>query len=115
MRYIVVLGLAAMLPLLAQSPFYSEQQYQLGHSVFESLLNHLQAAESSAPPSLVATARAQVQDLSKNWEKAIYRHRQIDDVIDSLETITNRTVSVREQANLGADVSRLLDLRREYY
>lgn len=115
MRLIVILILAAMLPLLAQSPFYSEQQYQLGHSVLDDALTHLQAAQSSAAPNLVSTAQAQVRNLARNWENGVYDHRQIDDVIVSLETITDRTVSLRDQANLAADVSRLLDLRRVYY
>lgn len=115
MRVILaVLGLAA-LPLLAQSPFYSEQQYQLGHSLFDNISTDLRAAETSAPVALIDSAQTQVQNLERNWINGVYNHRQIDDTILSLETIVNRTASPSDRRNLGTDVSRLLDLRKEYY
>jgi len=115
MKLLTILALAAMMPLLAQSPFYSEQEYQFGHVIFGDALSHLQSAESSAPSNLVVSAQAEVRDLARNWENGVYGRSQIDNAIASLETITDRSVSLRDQANLGADVSHLLDLRRMYY
>ena len=115
MRLVATFTLAAVLPLLGQSPFYSQQEYQLGHSLFENILSDLQTVHASATASLIAMARAEVLSLAQNWTSGVYDHQQMDSTIRSLETISDRTVSLPDRVNLDADVSRLLDLRKAYY
>jgi hypothetical protein len=115
MKYLAVLAVASGLILSAQSPFYSEQEYQFAHSIFDNLSTDLKTAEAHTPPSAIAQARANVDVLVQNWDRGIYGPRQMDETISALETATDQSLSLTDRANLSDDVSRLLDLRRMYY
>jgi hypothetical protein len=120
MKFAYVFGLAAALLCFvergsAQSPFYSADQYQLGHSVFDKLLGDLQAAQASTPAPLNNLARAEVSTLAKGWDNAVYDSRQMDVTVEGLRTLINGCVSLRDQVTLDADLSRLLDIQKEYY
>jgi hypothetical protein len=126
MRNATILGLAAGLLLFSLhtraqsprgslSPFYSADEYQRAHSLFNKLQADLNAAQASTPANLLDQARTGVRALQNNWDNAVYDSRQIYDTIVALETAADGSALERDRANLGDDVSRLLDLRREYY
>ncbi len=126
MRNATVLGLAAGLLLFtlharaqsprgSLSPFYSADEYQRAHSLFNKLQADLNAAQSSTTSSLLDQARADVRVLQNNWDNATYDSRQMYDTIAALETAADGSPLERDRASLGDDVSRLLDLRQEYY
>jgi hypothetical protein len=120
MKFAYILGLAAALLFFvesgsAQSPFYSAEEYQLGHSVFDQLSADLQTAEASTSANLNREARARVSELEQSWDNGVYSSRQMDLAIEGLRTLIDNSVSLRDRANLGTGLSRLLDLRKEYY
>jgi len=105
----------AQQPAISRSTFYSADEYQRAHSIFDKLNADLSAAQANTPSALMAQARAGVAALENNWDGAVYDSRQMDETIAILETVVDRSPLLRDRANLGDDVSRLLDLRREYY
>ena len=120
MKSFYILGLATALLFFvesgsAQSPFYSADEYQLGHSVFDQLSADLQTAQASTPASMNGQARAEVGALVRNWDNGVYSSRQMAVAIEGVQTLINSSVSLRDRANLDTDLSRLLDLRKEYY
>jgi hypothetical protein len=102
-------------PSASSSPFYSADEYQRAHSLFDKLRTDLNTAQGGIPASLIGQARADVNALQNNWDSAVYDSRQIDDTIQVLETAVDQSPLPRDRANLGDDVSRLLDLRQQYY
>jgi len=128
MRNAIILGVAAgvlLFPLrgraqaLSVSPsraaFYSADEYQRAHSLFDKLRTDLKTAQGSTPTNLIDQARSHVNALENNWDNAVYDSRQMYDTILVLETAVDQSPLHRDRANLGDDVSRLLDLRQEYY
>src|SRR5579863_1217973 len=126
MKYVCILSLASLLVIcaaLAQaqslttsgSPFYSADEYQRAHSLFDKLHSDLQDAKSSAPEALITRADDQLDALENNWDNAVYSSSQMIATITDLEAVVNHSTSFIDRANLGGDVSRLLDLRQEYY
>jgi hypothetical protein len=120
MKCAYILGLAAALLFFvergsAQSPFYSADEYQLGHSVFDQLSADLQTAQASTSARQNSQARAEVGALERNWDNGVYSSRQMDLAIEGLRTLIDNSASLRDRANLDTDLSRLLDLRKEYY
>lgn len=123
MKYACVLCLASgLLTLEAQaqvttsgSPFYSPQQYQRAHSLFDKLHADLKVAEGSAPASVIQQARIDVDGLENNWDNGVYSSSQMDRTVSELEAVVHHSRMLSDRANLGDDVSQLLNLRREYY
>ena len=126
MKYICILSLASSLLVFAAgaqaqslatsgSPFYSADEYQRAHSLFDKLHTDLQDAETSAPQALVTRARDQLDALENNWDNAVYNSSQMIATITDLEAVVSHSTSFIDRANLGGDVSRLLDLRQQYY
>ena len=95
------------------SPFYSADEYQRAHSIFEKLNADLNTAQANSSPNLISQARALVNSLENNWSRAVYDSRQIDDSIAILGRVADQ--SPRDRTNISDDVSRLLDLRQQYY
>ena len=102
-------------PSVSPSPFYSADEYQRAHSLFDKLLTDLKTAQGSTPATLIDQARADVNALENNWDNARYDSRQMYDTILVLETAVAQSPLTIDRANLSDDVSRLLDLRQEYY
>lgn len=126
MRNATILGLAAGLllstlharaqsPRGSLSPFYSADEYQRAHSLFDKLQADLDAAQASAPTNLLDPARAALHALRNNWDNAIYDSRQMSGTILVLETAADASPLERDRASLSDDISRLLDLKQEYY
>ena len=132
MRNATVLGLAAIVllfpvcghaqpPAVSPSPsaspssFYSAEEFQRTHFLFDKLRTDLQTAQGSTPANLIDQARTAVNALQNNWDNAVYNSRQMYDTILVLETAVDGSPLHGDRANLGDDVSRLLDLQREYY
>jgi PHD/YefM family antitoxin component YafN of YafNO toxin-antitoxin module len=126
MRNAVILGLAAFVllipvrghaqpPAVSPSPFYSADEYQRAHSLFDKVRTDLGTAQGSTPTNLIDQARADVSVLQNNWDNAVYDSRQMYDTVLVLEAVVDHSPVLRDRANLGDDLSRLLDLRQEYY
>jgi len=132
MRNPTILGLAAIVllfpvcghaqppavspsPSVSPSPFYSAEEYQRAHFLFDKLRTDLKTSQGSTPANLIDQAGAAVNALERHWDNAVYDSRQMDDTILVLETAVDLSPLHRDRANLGDDVSRLLDLQQEYY
>lgn len=123
MKYACLLCLASGLLTLGAhaqvttsgSPFYSAQQYERAHSLFDKLHADLKVAEGSVPASLIQQARIDVDGLENNWDNGVYSSSQMDRTVGELEAVVHHSRMLSDQANLGDDVSQLLNLRREYY
>ena len=98
-----------------RNSFYSVDEYQRAHSLFDKLNADLGAAQASTPTALLDRARATLNALENNWDGAVYDSRQMDHAVSILETVVDQSPLLTDRASLGDDVSRLLDLRREYY
>jgi hypothetical protein len=105
----------AQTPAMSPSPFYSADEYQRAHSIFDKLSADLNAAQVSASANLISQARAVVNSLENNWDRGVYDSRQMDDSIAVLQRLAGQSPLLRDRNNIGADVSRLLDLRQQYY
>ncbi|HTS49163.1 MAG TPA: hypothetical protein VMH05_14530 [Bryobacteraceae bacterium] len=102
-------------PSASSSPFYSAEEYQRAHFLFDKLRTDLKTAQGSTSANLIDQASVAVNALQNNWDKAVYDSRQMYDTILVLETVVDQSPLHIDRANLGDDVSRLLDLRQEYY
>lgn len=132
MRNAIILGLAAIVlifpmrgraeapavspePAMSPSSFYSAEEFQRAHSLFDKLRTDLKTAQGSTPANLLDQARADLNALENNWDNAVYDSHQMSDTVLVLETAVDQSPLHIDRANLGDDVSRLLDLRQEYY
>jgi hypothetical protein len=122
----VILGLAPILfffsvcgiaqtPATAGRPFYSADEYQRAHFLFNKLRADLDTAQSSTPAEVINRARADLNVLQSDWDSAVYDSRQMEETVVTVERAVDQSPRLRDRANLGDDASRLLDLRREYY
>jgi hypothetical protein len=122
----VILGLAPILllvsvygtaqtPATAGRPFYSADEYQRAHFLFNKLRADLDTAQSSTPAEVINRARADLNVLQSDWDSALYDSRQMEETVVTVERAVDQSPRLRDRANLGDDASRLLDLRREYY
>lgn len=95
--------------------FHSQAEYDLAHSLFNKLHTDLNAAQTSTSPYLFDQARAELNALETNWDAGIYDSRQMDRAVTALEIVADRAPQLQNGANIASDISRLLDLRRQYY
>lgn len=105
-----------------ESPYYSQDQYQNTHSMFDKIRADLYAAQTNAYPNYLGdgarfdVARIELQRLETNWDDAHYDSRQMDNTVDAIQMILNdNRLMGHDRAVLSADLSRLLDFRSEYY
>lgn len=120
-------SLAAGAETLGTIPFYSHDEYQLTHSMFDKVRADLyQAQTNQAHTNAYAgnagdnfrfdTARAELNRLEQNWDRAEFDSSEIAATISTLETIENdNRLKPQDRDVLDADISRLLDFRTDYY
>ena len=103
-----------------RSPFYSQDQYQLAHSMFDKVTADLYQAQTDAGPlegsSRFIGANNQIRQLKQSWDKGQYLSRQMETTISAIQTVlTDNRLMPRDRDALSADLSHLLDFRTEYY
>ena len=126
MRAVAFVSLAALLLLFtvrgnAQVPavpgntFYSADEYQRTHFLFNKLAADLNAAQSNTPADLIDRALTALNALEQSWDRGVYESRQIHETVLAVEAAVDNSPRLKDRTDLGDDASRLLDLRREYY
>jgi hypothetical protein len=120
---LIVTGLASSLlavtPDVQQqigNPYYSVDQYQLAHSMFDHIRADLDRAGTNAYSPRVDTARLELERLAHNWDQARYHTREFDRTMAAVQMVVNDNgLTPKDRDELSADVSRLLEFRSEYY
>ncbi len=113
--------LASSLTLLATTPnasFYSQDEYRLAHSMFDTLQGDLASAQMHASGDIarIERTRADLDQLEQNWDRARFDSRQMATAILDLRTVADdRRFQRDDRAALSVDVSRLLDFQTDYY
>ena len=126
MRVVAFISLAALLllftmrgnaqvPAVSGSTFYSTDEYQRAHFLFNKLAVDLNAAQNSTPTEVIGRARTDLNALENSWDRGVYDSRQMHETVLAVEAAVDNTPRLRDRTDLGDDASRLLDLQREYY
>lgn len=122
---LLLIGLAASaqtVPEQIPSSYYSQDQYQLAHSMFAKAFADLHQAQVNGQPGnagdglRIDDARAKLRELEQNWDRGHFESRQMASAISAVQLVLqdNRLKSKDGDA-LYADVSSLLDFQTEYY
>jgi hypothetical protein len=103
-----------------RSPFYSQDQYQLAHSMFDKVTADLYQAQTDAGPlegsSRFVSANNQLRQLEQNWDQGHYFSREMESTIAAIQMIlTDKRLMPRDRDALSSDLSQLLDFKTEYY
>ncbi|HTA70356.1 MAG TPA: hypothetical protein VK776_18840 [Bryobacteraceae bacterium] len=100
-----------------RSTFYSEDQYQLTHSMFDKITADLSRAQTDTnSPARFDRANTQLRQLEQSWDKGQYISREMEGAISAIQTVLSvNHLMPRDRGALSADLSQLLDFRREYY
>lgn len=105
-----------------ENPYYSQDQYQNTHSMFDKIRADLYAAQTNAYPNYLGDrarfdiARSELQRLETNWDDARYDSGQMANTVAAIQMVLNdNRLMGHDKAALNADLSRLLDFRSEYY
>lgn len=122
---LLLLGVAANAQVTGQeiqNPYYSQDQYQNTHSMFDQIRADLYAAQTNAYPNYLGdgarfdVARNELQQLETNWDSAHYDGRQMENTVAAIQMVLNdNRLMGHDRDVLGADLARLLDFRSEYY
>jgi hypothetical protein len=96
--------------------FYSQDEYQLTHSMFDQINADLDQAQTDAGSSRFDMARSELNRLEQDWDQGRFESREIATAISALQTAANdNRLMPRQRDALDADISRLLDFRTAYY
>jgi len=104
------------------NPYYSTDEYQLAHSMFNKVRADLYRAQTNAYPNYLGDrsrfdiARNQLNGLEGNWDQGKYDVDEFQDTLSAVQMVLNDNhLMPHDRDVLSADVSRLLDFRTEYY
>ncbi len=110
------------MPQRIQNPFYSQDEYQNTHSMFDKIRNDLYRAQTNAYPNFLGDSprfdivHNQLRTLENNWDKGVYDSRELDNTISAVQMVLNNNrLMGHDRDVLSADLSRLLEFRTEYY
>ena len=113
---------AETIPQQIQNPFYSQDEYQNTHSMFDKIRNDLYRAQTNAYPSFLGDsprfdiAHSQLRTLESNWDKGVYDSHELENTISAVQMVLNdNRLMGHDRDVLSADLSRLLEFRTEYY
>jgi hypothetical protein len=113
---------AQTIPEQTRNPFYSQDEYQNTHSMFDNIRNDLYRAQTNAYPSFLGDtprfdiAHNQLRTLESNWDKGVYDSHELDNTISAVQMVLNDNRLMGHDGDvLSADLSRLLEFRTEYY
>jgi hypothetical protein len=109
-------------PQQIQNPFYSQDEYQNTHSMFDKIRNDLYRAQTDAYPNYLGDGARfdivhnQLRTLEGNWDKGVYDSHELDNTISAVQMVLNdNRLTGHDRDVLSADLSRLLEFRTEYY
>jgi hypothetical protein len=123
-------SLAASAQTLSQpvrTPYYSQDEIQVAHSIFDRAQSDLSRAQTNASQSKdlgndpgdsprYDIARTQLARLERSWDQGKFDSRQMSDTISALQMVLRDNHLLGSDRDLlGADVSRLLDFKMDYY
>jgi len=121
----LVLPAAAVTPPINQeivNPYYSVDEFQLTHSMFDRIRADLNRAETYAYPNNLGDAprfdiaRQELGRLEQNWDQARYDTSEFERTMTAVQMVVNdNRLTPHDRNELSADVSRLLEFRSEYY
>jgi len=120
-RLLLCTLLGSSLMLLASTPsasFYSQDEYRLAHSMFDSVQADLASAQTHASGDVarIKRTRADLDQLEQGWDRARFDSRQMAAAISDLRTVADdRRFQRDDRAALSMDLSRLLDFQTDYY
>ena len=104
------------------NPYYSTDEYQLTHSMFDRIRADLYRAQTYAYPNNLGdvsrfdVARQQLGRLEQNWDQARYDTNEFERTMTALQMVVNdNRLTPHDRDELSADLSRLLEFRSEYY
>jgi hypothetical protein len=115
-----------MFPLIAAeqitNPYYSADEYQNAHSIFDKIRADLSRAQTDASPNNLGDtprfdiARMQLGQLENQWNQVHFDTAEFDDTYTALHMVLNdNRLTGHDRDVLSADESRLLEFRNEYY
>lgn len=116
----------AGIPLLATtgitSSYYSQDEYQLTHSMFDRIradLDRAQANDQARLPGDGARfdiARNELGKLETQWDQARFDSAEFDNSYTALNMVlSDNRLTGHDRDVLSADESRLIEFRNEYY
>lgn len=105
------------------TPYYSQDEVQLTHSLFDKVLSDLSVAQTDVSPSndlgdnpRFDIARTQLTQLEQSWDQGHFDSRQMSDTISALQMVLrDNHLLGHDSDELSADLSRLLDFQTTYY
>lgn len=118
----LILTFSAMAAIV--NPYYSADEYQLAHSMFDRIRADLVSAQTNAnanPSNLgdaprVDMARQELGRLEQNWDQARYDTSEFQRTMTAVQMVMNdNRLAPHDRDELSADLSRLLEFRSEYY
>jgi hypothetical protein len=115
-----------LLPLMAAepvpTPFYSQDQYQIAHSLFDKIRADLTQAQAGISSGDLGDgprfdiARSQLTQLEKQWDQARFATGTFDKTYAAIQMVLNdNRLTGYDRNALSADQSRLLEFRGNYY
>jgi hypothetical protein len=113
---------AQTVPDQSRSPFFSQDQYQMTHAMFDKVRADLDRAQTNAYPDSVGSsprfdmARTKLEQLERSWDQAQFNSRQIANIVSAMQTVLNDNRLVPHDSDeLSADLSRLMEFQTAYY
>lgn len=102
--------------------YYSPDEYRLAHTMFDSIRNDLDRAQTNAYPNDLGDnprfdiAHNELRNLEQSWNQGHYDIRQIGGTISAIQMVLHdNRLMPHDRDVLGRDLSRLLDFQDEYY
>ena len=104
------------------NPYYSQDEYQVTHSMFDKIQADLNYATTNAYPNNLGdnarfdVARNELQQLEQSWDRGQYDSRQLDLTTSAIQMVLNdNRLVLHDREALTADLTRLGEFRAEYY
>jgi len=117
------LAVAAQTPLeQALNPYYSEDEYQNAHSMFDKIQADLSRAATNAysnplgNDARIDVARTELVHLAHGWDHGQYYSRQFDLTTSAIQMVQNdNKLTLHDREVLSEDLIRLVEFGKEYY
>jgi len=104
------------------NPYYSQDEYQVTHSMFDKIQADLNYATTNAYPNNLGdtarfdVARNELQQLEQSWDRGQYDSRQLDLTTSAIQMVLNdNRLVLHDREALTEDLTRLGEFRAEYY
>ncbi len=104
------------------NPYYSRDEYQLAHTMFDKIRTDLNAAQADVSSGDLGDgprfdiARMQIGQLENQWDQADFNTSTLDNTYTALHMVLNdNRLTGHDRDVLSADESRLIEFRSEYY